>query len=124
MVFINKPPPKEGHKLMVVATTSLESHMTDLGLTQVFNHTLHVPLLTTPQEIELVLRQMLNRPTGQANEQSKPMVTEEELQKIAQGCTKNMPIKEFLMILERAKKDVEMVTWDRFRHCLYSVGYQ
>lgn len=124
LVLINKPPPVKERRLMIVATTAIHGLLEDLGLNVVFNYTLIVPLLTTIEEIEIVLRQMLHLPkdAGQQSTQQ-PMITEEELLEIAATCQRPIAIKKFLMILERAKKDIDMVTCNRFMYCLHSVGY-
>jgi hypothetical protein len=91
LVLINKPPPREDRKLMVLGTTAVPEPMHQLGLTQVFNVELALPLLETDSEVATVLQHM-------TKEDKAPLeVKAHALQEIAQGCHKPITVKKYCL---------------------------
>ncbi|KAG5179613.1 P-loop containing nucleoside triphosphate hydrolase protein [Tribonema minus] len=111
LVLLKKDPPTEGHRLMVVATTSVPHLLEDLGgLIQAFNVSLHVPQLQSGDEIRRVLQELV------------PM-SPADMDSIAAAITRPIGIKQLLMITEMARTDEETVSSDRFLECLHTCGY-
>jgi len=126
LVLINKVPPKENRKLMVIGTTAIPHLLEDMGLTKVFNVKLDIPLLETAGEVEAVLRHMLDSAEEQSsgNDKSNPSsYNDGELKLIAEHCSKPIAVKKLLLVLEMSRQGESVLTCNRFMECFHSVGY-
>lgn len=111
LVLLKKTPPTEGHRLMVIATTSVPDLLEDFGgLIQSFNVSLHVSQLQDSTEIKTVLQELV------------PM-SSEDMDAIATSITRPIGIKQLLMVAEMARTDAETVTCEQFLECLHTCGY-
>jgi len=109
LVLIKKNPPVEGRKLMIIGTTSVAHLLDDMELTGMFNVALHVPKLSTPDEIKAVL---------------KSMDIGDEVDTIAANMKQEIGVKKLLMITEMARQNSETdnVSADRFMECVINCG--
>mmetsp|Transcript_17039 Transcript_17039/g.33309 ORF Transcript_17039/g.33309 Transcript_17039/m.33309 type:complete len:755 (-) Transcript_17039:58-2322(-) len=121
LVLINKPPPREDRKLMVIGTTSVPHLLQDLGLVQVFNVELSMPLLDTNEAVEEVIRYLIDQSQGDQGDSVR--ISSHELSAIAQDCKKPIAVKKLLVVLEMARQGTEEITVARFQECLMSIGY-
>lgn len=109
LVLLKKDPPTQGHKLLIMGTTSIPHLLEDLGgLVNAFNVSLHVPQLQGPDEIKTVLKELV--PMSQA-----------DMDSIAAAITRPIGIKQLLMITEMARSDEETVSPLQFLECLHTV---
>jgi vesicle-fusing ATPase len=54
LVLLKQQPPK-GHKLLVIATTSMKNVLQEMDMIDCFNSTMYVPHITTLDQIDMVL---------------------------------------------------------------------
>jgi len=119
LVLINKPPPREDRKLMIIGTTSNRLMLRELGLVQVFNVELAMPLLQTEHEVIAVVSHLIERKL----EGEEPLrIDEGELVLIGANCHKPIAVKTLLVVIEMARQGVEKVSYGRFMECLSSIG--
>jgi len=120
LVLINKTPPKENRKLMVIGTTAIPDLLESMGLTQVFNVVLHCPLLTTDEEVETMLAELMKQ---SRNETDPLKIDPGEMKLISAHCKKPMPVKKLLVVVEMARQGEPVLSYNRFMECLNSIGY-
>jgi len=96
LILVRKPPPKQGRRLMILATTSIPELIEPLDLLAVFNIVLTVPQVTTPDEVLVVARSVVQQPTPDE---------EEEIQAIARLCPLPISVKKLLLAMEMARRD-------------------
>ncbi|CDJ44178.1 N-ethylmaleimide-sensitive factor, putative, partial [Eimeria tenella] len=116
LVLVKKQPPKEGSKLLVMATTSEPEFIRESGIAKAFNVCLDVPPLRGPQEIAAALRE------HSADRYEFP---EEEIQKICQsGVLDSIPIKQLIMVTEMAAEKCKpgSIDAETFISCLSDCG--
>jgi len=114
LVLLKKPPP-EDKRLLVIATTSIPLLLEDLGLTQSFSLSQHVPMLEPGEG-------------GIAKVLKESGVKEGDIDSIAKAITKPIGIKRLLMIVEMARCNSEEggdedINLSVFMECLHTVGY-
>ena len=90
LILVRKPPPKEGHRLMIMATTSVPDLIEPLDLVSVFNMVVRVPQVSTPQEVEVVVKHVAKHPTQDAG----------EITAIAHACPLPISVKRLLIALD------------------------
>ena len=98
LVYIKKLPPKKGKKLLIIGTTSIASHLEDLGIVNAFDRVIHVPNLSK-EEILTVL----------GNYECE----NEEKEKIA-NLVQNSPIKQLLFLIDRAMQKSQKLLYENF----------
>lgn len=98
LVYIKKLPPKKGKKLFIIGTTSIASHLEDLGIVNAFDRVIHVPNLSK-EEILTVL----------GNYECE----NEEKEKIA-NLVQNSPIKQLLFLIDRAMQKSQKLLYENF----------
>jgi vesicle-fusing ATPase len=91
LVLLKKSPPP-GHRLMVIATTSVLSVMAQMELVDVFSGTLHVPVIQSPDELKKILIEL-----------DKAFSTR-DLEEIARNYTQPLPVKKLINLLEMTKQ--------------------
>jgi vesicle-fusing ATPase len=113
LVLLKKPPP-EDRRLLVIATTSIPLLLDDLGLTQSFSLSQHVPKLEPGEG-------------GIAKVLKDSGVKEGDVESIAKAITNPIGIKRLLMIVEMARCNSEGegddIDLSVFMECLHTVGY-
>jgi vesicle-fusing ATPase len=107
LVLIKKNPPVEGRSLMIIGITSVAHLLDDMELTRIFNVSLHLPNLSTPEEIKTVLDSMKIGPDAET---------------ISQNIKQEIGVKKLLMVTEMARQDSDVVSSDKFMQCLTSCG--
>jgi vesicle-fusing ATPase len=112
LVLLKKVPPDQGHRLLVIGTTSCPRFLEELGLMQAFSLTQSVLLFEEPSQITEVLRM-----AGHMNEY--------DATSIARAMTKPIGMKQLLMVAEMARQGSDGVTVDTnvFMERLHTVGY-
>ena len=55
MVLLEKKPPKENRKLLIIGTTSMKDTLKDLEVVDCFNTTLHVPNVSSSSEVTTIV---------------------------------------------------------------------
>jgi vesicle-fusing ATPase len=110
LVLIKRVPPKDDHRLMIIATTGTLSILKDLEFKQVFNVITHVAQLTAPEHVAKVFEQLA------------VPVEKSELEKIATQCVLPIGIKQLLMLIEMAKAGGQNITATRFLECVHDCG--
>jgi len=112
---------------MVIGTTAIPHLLEDMGLTQVFNVKLDIPLLEASSEIESVLLHMLGWSQGQSSGAedlpSAVGIDGNEIKLIAEHCAKPIAVKKLLVVLEMARQGDHELTCNRFMECFHNVGY-
>ena len=98
LVYIKKLPPKKGKKLLIIGTTSIASHLEDLGIVNAFDRVIHVQNLSK-EEILTVL----------GNYECE----NEEKEKIA-NLVQNSPIKQLLFLIDRAMQKSQKLLYENF----------
>jgi vesicle-fusing ATPase len=96
LILIRKPPPKQGRRLMILATTSVPELIEPLDLVSVFNIVLTVPQVSAMEEVLAVARSVVPMPTPEE---------EEEIQAIARLCPLPISVKRLLLAMEMARRD-------------------
>mmetsp|Transcript_11657 Transcript_11657/g.20672 ORF Transcript_11657/g.20672 Transcript_11657/m.20672 type:complete len:723 (-) Transcript_11657:92-2260(-) len=96
LVLVKRQPPP-GKKLLVVGTTSMGEVMESMGMSEVFNVSLHVPTLST-KEVVSVLRSL---------DVFELSDIPEVVETLGAHYGKTVPIKKLLLWVEMAKQDVE-----------------
>jgi len=120
LILIRKPPPVEGRRLLIIATTSISHLLDDLQLNEAFNVTLHVSCLQTPEEYRTVLRSVDNC-----------SLSESDIEELSSSISKPIGIKQLLMVLEMARSNGEedkeggggTVSPMAFMECLITCGF-
>lgn len=119
LILLRKPPPVEGRRLLVIATTSISHLLEDLQLNEAFNVTLHVSCLQSPEEYKAVLSAVDNC-----------SFTESEVDQLSAAISKPIGIKQLLMVLEMARSNGEdegeegqKVNPMAFMECLITCGF-
>jgi len=107
MVLIKKIPPKIGHKLLVIGTTSQVSVLKDLDLLQSFNVIMNLPALTDSNEVLTVI--------------SKLNCDSSEMAKIGKSISK-ITIKKLLLLIDMATQGGTKLTFDNFISCHEDLG--
>lgn len=98
LVYIKKLPPKKGKKLLIIGTTSIASHLEDLGIVNAFDRVIHVPNLSK-EEILTVLGNY--------------ECDNEEKEKIA-NLVQNSPVKQLLFLIDRAMQKSPKLLYENF----------
>ncbi|MCQ2820466.1 MAG: AAA family ATPase [archaeon] len=98
LVYIKKLPPKKEKKLLIIGTTSMADHLSDLGIVSSFDRVIHVPNLNKG-EITNVL----------GNYDCDP----EEREKIA-NLVQSTPIKNLLFLIDRALQKSPKLLYENF----------
>lgn len=119
LILLRKPPPMEGRRLLVIATTSISHLLEDLQLNEAFNVTLHVSTLQSPEEYSAVLNAVDNC-----------SFTRSEVDQLSASISKPIGIKQLLMVLEMARsngedegEDQDKVNPMAFMECLITCGF-
>jgi len=120
LVLLKRLPPKENHRLLVLATTSQLSILKDMSMNSGFNVILNVPTLTKPEHVKNVFKGLAE--TAVSSGGTPIEVDEKELEVIAAGCTFPIGIKQLLMVIEMARADGHPITSARFQDCLTQSG--
>jgi vesicle-fusing ATPase len=111
LVLLKRTPP-EGHKLLVIGTTSEARVMEEMAVSAVFNVAMNVPLLSS-DDTRRVLR---------AVDAFQP----HEVESAVALLDSEMPIKRLLMLLEMARQGGEgdggRITFARFLECMDDLG--
>jgi len=97
LILIRKPPPKKGKRLFIIGTSSVPDLIEPLDLVSVFNMSLHVPQVKTPDEVYMVVKQFLHT--------SKGPVDDGVMRSIARSCPLPISVKKLLLALEMAQVD-------------------
>ena len=122
MIMIKKPPTSDC-SLFIIATTSINDSLEDLGLTQMFNVTHHISQLQHSDEIRLVLQHVSNNSGCYS-------ITSEEIDNIAttiieSTTIESIGIKQLLDTLNMAEAEVALddtldgITAMLFMSCLH-----
>ena len=122
MIMIKKPPTSDC-SLFIIATTSINDSLEDLGLTQMFNVTQHISQLQHSDEIRLVLQHVSNNSGCYS-------ITSEEIDNIAttiieSTTIESIGIKQLLDTLNMAEAEVALddtldgITAMLFMSCLH-----
>lgn len=110
LILLRKVPPAPA-RLIVVATTSISNLLDDLQLTQAFSVTLHVSLLQTPPEFQVVMKEYST-------------MSAQQIGSISKAINKPIGVKQLLMVLEMARAEFgDQVSADQFLQCLHTVGF-
>jgi len=109
LILLRKVPPKEGKRLMVIATTQVKDLLEDLQVTRAFSAIVNVSNLQDVKEY----RADLEQDGG---------LTAEEINDISRCIPGPLGIKQLLMVLEMARSDSTQVSADHFLECLTSCG--
>jgi len=109
LILLKKPPPID-RKLMVIATTSLPAMVEDMQLSTVFNVSINVPLLTTPEEVGLVLSELVP-------------ISQDDIEVITNSVSSPIGIKQLLVVSQMALQGNETVTAEGFLDCLRTCGF-
>ncbi|GIL90412.1 hypothetical protein Vretimale_18282 [Volvox reticuliferus] len=96
LVLVKRMPP-QGHKLLIIGTTSMNDVMESMGLNEVFNVSLHVPALRMDEMVK-VLRHLDCFSVGDIPEAVNLLTTVN---------SKVVPMKKLLLWLEMARQDVQ-----------------
>lgn len=106
LVLIAQKPPK-GRRLLVLATSSLGSHLVDLGFTEVFDAQIKVPPVSNLQQLDVILRDVDFYDTS-VREMVKSLPYPRNA---AESEASNVPllvgIKKLLSIIEMARQEPE-----------------
>jgi len=129
LLVLTKKMPPPGKKLLVLGTTSVKDRMKDLELVDVFNVTLHVPLLSDRNDIKKVFVE-----SGCFDVKRDAQVIEQ----CAKAVPSYIPIKKLLLVTEMAssrtdldageelsggqQEDRRNVTLDKFNQSLIDCG--
>jgi vesicle-fusing ATPase len=115
LVLVRKPPPEQGRRLMIIATTSVAHLLEELQLTKAFNVTLHVSQLQTQQDIHAVLS---------AKENGLSSVEAANITEAIGALDSPIGIKQLLMVLEMARSvGEESISANTFMECLSTCGF-
>ena len=98
LVYIKKIPPKKGKKMLIIGTTSMSSHLEDLGVIAAFDRVIQVPNLGK-NEIMNVLK---NYDCDDNNKQ--------KIVNLVQGIT----IKQLCLIIDRALQKSSKLIYENF----------
>eukprot|EP00981_Chlorochromonas_danica_P010190 scaffold3051_cov167-Ochromonas_danica.AAC.49 len=110
LILLRKVPPAPA-RLLVIATSSVGHLLEALQLTQAFNVNLHVSLLQTPAEFQMVMKTYSN-------------MTPAQIAPISKAINKPIAVKQLLMALEMARAEfADNVSPDQFLQCLETVGF-
>lgn len=109
LVLIRKEPPTEFSRLFIISTTCISSLLEDLYLTQAFDVRITVPCLESPDEIRSALKECHN-------------VVGSSINDMAAAVTKPISIKRLLMVVEMARQEDGMVSYETFAQCLHTMG--
>lgn len=117
-VLCKKVPKYEGHKLLILATTSIPSILKQMHFRQAFNIVLEVPQLSEEKHFKAVIEHMV------------PKMDKTALNRITQFCQHEailepISIKPLQMVVEMAKvsNDVDSIpTPERFEECMRDSG--
>jgi len=110
LVLLKRLPPHEDRKLMVIATSSNKRILQDMQMEQIFNVVKTVPLLTKPEHVQAVIREM------------DVPVEEKELDSLSNELPLPIGIKQFLMLVEMARQNVDKISAARFMQCVQDAG--
>lgn len=113
LVLLKKIPPDENRRLMVIGTTSVARNLEDLGVTESFSVSQHVPLLEEPSAIAKVLKKSANMDTNAATS-------------IAKQIIKPIGVKQLLMVAEMAQQASNgdgPIDPSLFMECLHTAGF-
>ena len=115
LILLRKPPPVEGRRLLVIATTSISHLLEDLQLNEAFNVTLHVSCLQSPAEYKAVLSAVDNC-----------SLSESEVEQLSASISKPIGIKQLEMARSNGEDegvDGEKVNPMAFMECLITCGF-
>lgn len=119
LILLRKPPPVEGRRLFIIATTSISHLLEDLQLNEAFNVVLHVSCLQTPDEYRAVLSSVENC-----------SLTKDDVKQLSDSISKPIGIKQLLLVLEMARSNGEedgedsgKVSPMAFMECLLTCGF-
>jgi vesicle-fusing ATPase len=106
LVLLKRTPP-EGHKLLVIGTTSEARVLDEMAVTGVFNVVLNVPVLNT-EDTTRVLKAI------------DAFESDDEIHSAVALLDSEMPIKKLLMLLEMARQGSgkARLTFERFLECM------
>jgi vesicle-fusing ATPase len=117
LVLLNKPPPDKNRKLLIFATTSVAEFLWDLGLSQSFSISQHIPLLDPG----------LSHPIEKVLMDYGSVANQDEARQISKLITKHIGIKRLLTIVEMAMSnnvhESESIVPNIFLESLQTVGY-
>ncbi|KAH0840245.1 P-loop containing nucleoside triphosphate hydrolase protein [Lanmaoa asiatica] len=113
LVLIARKPPK-GRRLLVLATSSLGQHITDLGFSEVFDASIKVPPISHLGQLEVVLRSVgLFADDSELHETLRQLSSAGFPRNASEAETPTLPllvgIKKLLSIIEMARQEPESV---------------
>ena len=114
LVLLKKPTTDPTKKLLVLATTSISVLLESLQLVDAFNLKIHVPRLDKAEEMAIVLRELVG---------SKSEISQVDIDKISNGISKPIGLKQLIMVTEMARTGSSSITYDRFMECLESIDF-
>jgi len=109
LVLINRIPPTEGRKLLIIGTTSRATLLESLEIVSAFNLVQAVPALTKAEQVKVVL-EAIKFPSKVSSEV------------LSGKCPLPIPIKKLLMVAEMSKQGHDFVDVARFEACLKASG--
>ncbi|PFH51344.1 hypothetical protein AMATHDRAFT_3193 [Amanita thiersii Skay4041] len=123
LVLFGRRPPK-GRRLLIIATSSLRSILTDLGFSEIFDSELRVPPITSLGALENVLREVELFESREERKRAMQMLEESGLGGVSGdgiGTRLQIGIKKLLSIVEMARQEPENVA-ERLLSALMGLG--
>ncbi|KAF8638609.1 hypothetical protein AX17_002150 [Amanita inopinata Kibby_2008] len=111
LVLFGRRPPKD-RRLLIIATSSLRSILTDIGLTETFDSELRVPPISTMRALDYVLREVELFETKEERIMALRMMDEAGLDRAGMdgiGSRLQIGIKKLLSVVEMARQEPENV---------------
>jgi vesicle-fusing ATPase len=113
----------KGRRLLIIATTSLRSVLTELGFNESFDSELRVPPISELRSVEVVLREVQLFPSSDERRRAMDMLRQAGLAGSDDGGrgTLNIGIKKLLSMTEMARQEPEAVA-ERLTTALMGLG--
>ena len=103
MVLLKRPPPK-GRRLLILATSSVYSMVTDTQMAEVFDSTIRVPPISNLRSLEAVVKEMELFKTPEERQRAMAML---EQSGFGGPDRLNIGVKKLLSIVEMARQETE-----------------
>jgi len=111
LVLFNRRPPKD-RRLLIIATSSLRSILTDLGLSETFDSEMRVPPISSLRALEHVVQEVELFPSEQEQRRAIRMLAEAGFGSDRDGLSSRLQIgvKKLLSIIEMARQEPESIS--------------
>ncbi|KAL9713092.1 transport between ER and Golgi ATPase protein [Leucoagaricus gongylophorus] len=120
VLFARRPP--KSRRLLIIATSSLRSILTDLGLSETFDSEIYVPPITSITSLDRILREVELFPDESQQQDAIRMLTDVGFSTREDGSSRlQIGIKKLLSLIEMARQEPDSVA-ERLLNGLVGLG--